>query len=156
MNAVPQLYPSDVTAAMFSRTPWSREPDLQIYSIAQWSSPCFTNESSPGSISYPEQCLFAGNLTREQALLWVRDWSRFYKMSPVHVLQMSPVQVLQVQSSPCFTTCHFFSMYRGSHRGLCHGSRAEKLTNHGYLNFALKLFTCHAKYVCHGSRGIFF
>ena len=23
--------------------------------------------------------------------------------------------------------------------GLCHDSRAEKLTNHGYLNFALKL-----------------
>ena len=40
--------------------------------------------------------------------------------------------------------------------GLCHSSRAEKLMNHGYLNFTLKLFTCHANYVCHGSRRIFF
>ena len=35
MNVVPQVYPSDVTTAMFLRTLGSREPDLQIYSIAQ-------------------------------------------------------------------------------------------------------------------------
>ncbi len=36
MNVVPQLYPSDVKSAMFSRTLFSREHDLQLYSIAQW------------------------------------------------------------------------------------------------------------------------
>ena len=56
-----------------------------------------------------------------------------------------------------FTTYGFLYEGRtGGGGGPCHGSRAEKLTNHGYLNFALKLFTCHAKYVCHGSRRIFF
>ena len=38
-----------------------------------------------------------------------------------------------------------YSLYCG------HGSRAENLTNHGYLNFTLKLFTCHEKHVRHGS-----
>ena len=39
MNVVPQVYPSDVTTAMFLGTLGSREPDLQIYSIAQCSMP---------------------------------------------------------------------------------------------------------------------
>ena len=38
ISGVPQLYPSDVKSAMFSGTLWSREPDLQIYSIAQCAS----------------------------------------------------------------------------------------------------------------------
>ena len=36
MNVVPQVYPSDVTTAMFLGTLGSQEHDLQIYSIAQW------------------------------------------------------------------------------------------------------------------------
>ena len=64
-------------------------------------------------------------------------------------------KMLSLNLNQCFSTTDLYIKYWIKIISLLKKRLGTRL-NHGYLNFALKLFTCHAKHVRHGSRRIFF